>query len=701
MLSFHGIHKAICLEGRVATLEFILLASTAVLISAILVELIPKISMPLIQIGLGIVIALLSWSPISLDISPDIFLLMFIAPLLYYEARKTDRTSLWRHRRSVLSLAIGLVVAIMLLVGFSLHLLIPSIPLAAAFALGAALGPTDAVAVSSMKSQVKLTRRENALLNGECLLNDASGVVAFQFAIAATVTGFYSVESAVFDFAIEFFGGIAFGIFAALVIHFIQQRVRDVGLESLTFFSLLDIITPFLVYMGSVAIHVSGILAVVACGLIISSFADRRIGPSVSRLNIHQDNVWKVISFVLNGIVFVILGLELPSAFTDTWQEPYINNGVLVGLVLAITFVLVLVRFLWLLVMERLHKHPVTGTRSRLTFKRVLSCVALTIGGPKGAVTLSIILSIPFSIGNGDAFPSRDVIIFIASGVILCTLIIANFFLPLVSPSPKKSEVRIEYEEQIDLRVGVLRNVIQMLYAEQNDSNRNATQAVVSMYNDRIQRMLSEIYDYNEEERERIERHLKAEIVYHQERYLAHLLDKDRIETSTAYHLARRLALQEQILTHHRSVKLLMRVFLRRLTTSIRTIGMMVREALPGVNQREKDIAVLDARILIEKETIRFLEHKLSTGDSKFPLEMLGEAVLEHTNSLNMLMRSRPTIVMMAETLDETEDIMRKGYRYELDEIQELYDQDMISRGLMKLLRENVYLMQLDLENRL
>ena len=244
------------------------------------------------------------------------------------------------------------------------------------------------------------------------------------------------------DFVIEFFGGILLGIIVAVVIHIVWQRVRDLGLESLTFFSLLDIMTPFLVYMASEAIHVSGILAVVACGLLVSSFADRRIGPAVSRLNIHQDNVWKVISFVLNGIVFVILGLELPSAFTDSWQEPYINNGVLIGLVLAMTFVIVLVRFVWLIVTERLHKNPVTGKRSRLTLKRVLSCIALTIGGPKGAVTLSIILSIPYTIGNGDAFPDRDIIIFIASGVILCTLMLANFLLPLVSPTPKKSEVR-------------------------------------------------------------------------------------------------------------------------------------------------------------------------------------------------------------------------------------------------------------------
>ena len=694
-------HEAKWRGAALATLEFILLVSAAVLVSAVLNELLPRISMPLIQIALGVVIALLSVSPITLDISPDIFLLMFIAPLLYYEAKKSDRTSLWRQHRSVLSLAIGLVVAIMLIVGFSLHLLIPSVPLAAAMALGAALGPTDAVAVSSMKSEVKLTRRENALLNGECLLNDASGVVAFQFAIAATVTGFYSVESAVVDFVVEFFGGIALGIIVALIIHFINQRVRDMGLESITFFSLFDIITPFLVYMASEALHVSGILAVVACGLVISSYQDRRIGPTVSRLNIHQDNVWKVISFVLNGIVFVILGLELPLAFTTTWQTPYVNNGVLIGLVLAITVVIVLVRFIWILVMERLHKHPVTNTRSKLNLKRVLSCLALTIGGPKGAVTLSIILSIPYTIGNGEPFPDRDLLIFVASGVILCTLVLANFILPLVSPTPKKSEVAIEYEERAGLRIEILRNVIQRLSSEQRESNANATRAVISMYNDRIQRIISESDEISDKQIENMQRHLKVEIVRHQQRYLTHLLDTDKIDAATAYRLARRLAMQEQILTHHRIKRWILRAAQRRIMTSFRSVGVLIRQTLPGDDKNSTEIAVHNLRILVEKETIRYLDNKIATGESKYPPELLGEAVAEHTATLNALIRSSPSIVFMAQTLDDTEDIMRKGYRFELEEIQDLYDQDEISRDLMKLLRENVYLMQLDLEDRL
>lgn len=686
---------------RVETLEFVLLVSTAVLLSSIIAEIVPRVSAPLIQIALGVVIALLSWSPIRVDISPDIFLLLFIAPLLYDEARRSDRTSLWRHRSSVLSLAIGLVVAIMLIVGFSLHLLLPSVPLAAAFAMGAALGPTDAVAVSSLKREVKLTRRENALLNGECLVNDASGVVAFQFAIAAAVTGFYSVESAVIDFTIEFFGGILLGILVAMILHQIQQRVRDLGLESLTFFSLLDLMTPFLVYILSEMVHVSGILAVVACGLLMSSFADRRIGPRVSQLNIHQANVWKVFSFVLNGIVFVILGLELPLAFKTTWTQPDFNNFTLIGIVLAITVVLVLVRFVWTVCMEAAHKNPVTGKRGRFTKRRVLSCLALTIGGPKGAVTLSIILSIPYTIGTGEAFPERELLIFIASGVILCTLLLANFFLPMVSPSPKQSEVAKEFEDKASLRIGILRNVIQRLSAEQNDSNASATRTVIAMYNDRIQRIVAESDDLSTKAVEATQLRLKVEILRHQQRYVSHLLDKGKVEPADAYRLARRLSFQEQILTHHRSKRWLAVNALRRLASTPTTLISLARQILPGVDESEKDAAMRELRIMVEKETVRFLDKKIATGDSKYPPELLGEEVAQHTTTLHTLMRTRPSIVYFAETLDDTEDVMRKGYRFEIEEIQALYDDDKISRGLMRRLRENVYLMQLDLENRL
>lgn len=159
--------------------ELILMLLLAVLLSSILDQVVPRISSPLIQIALGIGIAMLAISPIEVNIDPELFLVLFIAPLLFSDALEADKRNLWENKTTIVSFAIGLVIVITLCVGFVLHWLVPSIPLAAAFALGAALGPTDAVAVQALKKEAKLGKREGAILQGEALINDASGVFRF------------------------------------------------------------------------------------------------------------------------------------------------------------------------------------------------------------------------------------------------------------------------------------------------------------------------------------------------------------------------------------------------------------------------------------------------------------------------------------------------------------------------------------------
>ena len=191
------------------TLTLVMLIFAAILASSIIDQVVPRVSSPLIQIGLGLLIALFASSQIRVTLDPELFLVLFIAPLLYEEAKSADKAALWHHKRPVLSLAIGLVVATTLAIGFAVHAVIPSIGLAAAFALGAALGPTDAVAVTSLSKQVNIPDRQGSILKGELLLNDASGIVSFQFAIAAAVTGSFSLLSATGNFFVEFLGGIA------------------------------------------------------------------------------------------------------------------------------------------------------------------------------------------------------------------------------------------------------------------------------------------------------------------------------------------------------------------------------------------------------------------------------------------------------------------------------------------------------------
>ena len=221
-------------------LEFSLLMLAAVLLSSVIDQLVPKVSSPLIQIGLGLLIALVMGTQISIAFDPNLFLVLFIAPLLYDEAKNLDKKALWENKRPVLSLAVGLVIASALIIGFAVNWLVPSIPLAAAFALGAALGPTDAVSVASLSKQVKIPARSRNILESESIINDASGIVSFQFAIAAAVTGTFSLVGATANFFFAFLGGVLVGVALGLTGNFIVRRVRSWGLENTTFHVLFE-----------------------------------------------------------------------------------------------------------------------------------------------------------------------------------------------------------------------------------------------------------------------------------------------------------------------------------------------------------------------------------------------------------------------------------------------------------------------------
>lgn len=284
------------MEEPLEALMLALLLLAAVLVSSVIDQLVPKISSPLIQILLGLGIALLASSQIKIELDDKLFLVLFIAPLLYDEAKNIDKASLWRNRKPVLSLAIGLVLATALVVGFAVHWLVPSISLFAAFALGAALGPTDAVAVASLSKETSISSRSKSILEGESLINDASGIVAFQFAIAAAVTGTFSLVDATADFLFSFFGGILMGIALGYLGNFLVRKVRSWGLENTTFHVLFEVFTPFIVYLVANALHTSGILAVVAAGL-VNVISPRIIGPSISRMNI--------VSTVVTGCMYL------------------------------------------------------------------------------------------------------------------------------------------------------------------------------------------------------------------------------------------------------------------------------------------------------------------------------------------------------------------------------------------------------------
>lgn len=262
------------------TLEFTLIVMACVIVSAIVGKIVTRVALPLIQILVGLVVALFAPAVTDVHLSSELLMVLFIAPLLFNEARESSRRELFRNKGQILSLAVGLVVATVLVVGAALYGLVPSMPLAAAFACAAALGPTDAAAVGAMGSTVALNRRQQLLLSGESLINDASGVVAFQFAVVAALTGSFSAIEAGGEFLLLFFGGIAVGLAVGGAVLFAMLALRHFGYEDTTLHVLFEVLTPFVVYLLAEGLHVSGILAVVAAGLVLAGRAPRLISAA-------------------------------------------------------------------------------------------------------------------------------------------------------------------------------------------------------------------------------------------------------------------------------------------------------------------------------------------------------------------------------------------------------------------------------------
>ena len=661
-----------------------LLLLAAVLASSVIDQLVPKISSPLIQILLGLGIALLASTQIKIELDDKLFLVLFIAPLLYDEAKNIDKGSLWRNRRPVVSLAIGLVVATALIVGFAVNWLVPSISLFAAFALGAALGPTDAVAVASLSKETSISARSKSILEGESLINDASGIVSFQFAIAAAVTGTFSLIDATADFLFSFFGGILMGVVLGYLGNFLVRKVRSWGLENTTFHVLFEVFTPFIVYLVANALHTSGILAVVAAGL-VNVISPRIIGPSISRMNIVSTSVWRVLTFTLNGVVFVLLGTQLPLAFQGTWESTAVNNDVLISYVLGLAFLIIAVRFLWILGVEWVH-HRRDPESKRFGLENLRSSAIMTLGGPKGTITLAVAFTIPYTV------PQRDLMIFMACGVIVVTLLLATFVVPLLAPKKAPTDEDLRCDET-EVNIEILRTVIEDLAARQTTENRAATQMVIHSYNDRIARIKSR----NDIE-DKPNTALRLQAIHWEQELVIELIDSEDIYPIVGYQYLSRLARIENMLQHHRGRWSVQNLVLR-VRAILRSGWHRILAGLPGVSVTERVQAVRDLQMQCAEHVVERLQEKLASPDSAEPAEDVSTLLLEYQRSITAMRSANPSITALTNTVNKAADIERHGLRLELEQIQSRYEDGDLCRASYKRLRENVYLMQVDLED--
>ncbi|MGK9431502.1 Na+/H+ antiporter [Bacillus atrophaeus] len=512
----------------------VLVLLTIIAISNIVNRFIPFIPVPLIQVALGILAAAYPRG-LHFDLNPELFFVLFIAPLLFNDGKRTPRAELWNLRAPILLLALGLVFATVIVGGYTINWMIPSIPLAAAFGLAAILSPTDVVAVSALSSRVKMPKGILRLLEGEGLMNDASGLVAFKFAIAAAVTGTFSLAEAAFSFVLIAAGGLLSGVIISFLIIRFRLFLRRLGMQDVTMHMLIQILTPFVIYLAAEEIGVSGILAVVAGGITHAVEQDR-LESSMVKLQIVSSSTWSIILFILNGLVFVILGTQIPDVISVIFNDTAFNNMMVIGYILVITFTLMLLRFLWVLFFwngkwffnkdQNIYK---PGLRSTLL---------ISISGVRGAVTLAGSFSIPYFLADGTSFPERNLIIFLAAGVILCTLVIASIVLPMLSDKEEEN-VKEENEKLMTARRKLIKTAIHTIKEDLNDTNKTASLAVIAEYNEKMKNLRFQQYTTKSRVK-KYERKLRAYGVKAEQAELMRLLDRGEIPEETANSLQER-----------------------------------------------------------------------------------------------------------------------------------------------------------------
>lgn len=451
----------------IAVALFLLLA---VVVSGAFARMSPMpLPLPLVQIALGSIIA--SVANLGVALKPDIFFLLFLPPLLFLDGWRIPKQGLFRDKGTILELALGLVVFTVVGVGFFINWMIPEMPVAIAFALAAIVSPTDPIAVSAIAARVPIPKRLMHLLEGESLLNDASGLVFMRFAVAAALTGTFSLVDAFGTFLWVAIGGIALGVGVTWIVTVAKNWVsRHFGEETGSQI-LISLLIPFGAYLLAEHLHCSGILAAVAAGVTMGYV--EQTGQALAVTRVRRSAVWDTVQFAANGIIFVLLGEQLPQIVTGAAQvvrETGHHEPVwLLIYVVAINCALAALRFLWVWTSLRftLFRAALKGQKPVVPSWRLIA--ATSLAGVRGTITLAGVLTLPLTMYDGSAFPARDLAIFLAAGVIIVSLVAASLSLPYLLQGLKLPPEPSHQEEEDRARVAAAEVAIQAIEQAQHD----------------------------------------------------------------------------------------------------------------------------------------------------------------------------------------------------------------------------------------
>lgn len=419
-----------------------------------------KLPYPILLVVVGLIIGFVPFLP-NLELDPDIVFLVFLPPLLYDAASKTSWHDFKKEIRPISTLAISLVFFTTVSVAVAAHYLIPGFTWPLAFLLGAVVSPPDAVAATSIIKGLGLNRKVITIIEGESLVNDASALIAYRYAIAAASSGTFVLWQAGLEFLLIAGGGIVVGLFIGYILVFSHKKIKEDSVLDTS----LSLLTPFVAYLLAEHFHSSGVLAVVTAGLFIS-WRSREVFSSQTRLQ--TKSVWETVIFLLNGMVFILIGLQLPAFVEDLRTTTVIE---LIGYGLVISLVTIVIRIVWVFtgayhqaLLKQTTVVQLDNNEEKTSWKNVL-IVAWT--GTRGVVSLATAMAIPLTLPNLSPFPKRHSILLLTFIVILVTLVVQGLTLPLLIRLLKiKPQVGLQKQEEKELQIAISESILHYINHE-------------------------------------------------------------------------------------------------------------------------------------------------------------------------------------------------------------------------------------------
>jgi monovalent cation/hydrogen antiporter len=524
-----------------------------------------NIAYPIVLVLGGLFLAIPPRLP-EIRLEPDIVFLVFLPPLLFSDALNSSWRDFRENWRPIFLLSVGLVFATTASVLLVAHLLL-GMAWGPAFVLGAVLGPTDTVAVSAILERFPIPRRLNAILRGESLVNDASALVLFETAIHTTQLKTYVWGSVLSHFCLAVAGGVVIGWLIGWLAVQLRRHTADPLLAN-----TISLLAAFAAYQPAAALHVSGVLAVVTAGLYLG-WNDPRI--STPRARLQAAGSWEMLTFLLNGLLFILIGLQLRTVGEPLWSQ---NPWFLVGGGIAVSATVICARIVWVFVST----HPPSlrygatgppplrqGTTGRPPFSRRLGqsshggqvrrqAALLSWVGIRGGISLAAALAIPQALGNGSPFPQRADIIIFTFAVILVTLIVQGLTLPrliswlqLGSPSGAESE-------EINARLAMAATALHYLQSleDPDEAKGKAIAHLYDLYGETVETQTSQLSEPADHAQTRFLGNvvsLQLAIVKQQRARLIELRDKGEITDDVLRRFQSILDLKESQLDQTRS----------------------------------------------------------------------------------------------------------------------------------------------------